>query len=212
MGATRALITIKRGDTTIYVNDRALAADYLAKITPAEGGTPGGDEVDTRAELQRAALDAHQALNQLNKQPSHNLGLATAQAWERLTGAERKALVSVRKKSNAARHNWQKAQEDSDTSGGTADTQRVTVPVPTDGRERSEHGWVPPEPSHGGDEAGQPHRTDVESSAVEKVNHVEALAHCAAVRCDASVDAIPTVQQMRHLRIPKCKCSQRRKR
>ena len=122
MGATRALITIKRGDTTIYVNDRALAADYLAKITPAEGGTPGGEEVESRAELQRAALDAHQALNQLNKQPSHNLGLATAQAWGRLTGAERKALVPVRKKSNAARHNWQKAQEDSDTSGGTADT------------------------------------------------------------------------------------------
>jgi len=63
-------------------------------------------EVEDRADLAGAALQAHQCLNALNGWPSHSLGAATEKAGGQITASERRSLRSLRKKANAARHVW----------------------------------------------------------------------------------------------------------
>ena len=63
-------------------------------------------EVDSRVVVVAAAIGAHANLVQLSGMASHNLGTATVAAGELLSGAELKALRSLRRKANSAKHIW----------------------------------------------------------------------------------------------------------
>jgi len=101
----RAVLVIRRatGDV-IYVNDAAVAHAYLTSL----GTQPVAvdEDLQRRSAVSVAALTAHHDLNVVAGTPSHSLGLAAVHAEPFLSRTETRALRSLRRKANNARHTW----------------------------------------------------------------------------------------------------------
>ena len=132
MGATRALVTVKKGDVLVYVNDMTAALSFLElflKVSPA----PAVADLEAEQELVdrivpvSAALQAQQALRAITGLPAHNLGMATHRALQAgsISRAEASTLRGLRRKANSAKHDWS-----SDGSGGAATSGPFWQPQP----------------------------------------------------------------------------------
>ena len=85
MGATRALVTVKKGDVLVYVNDMTAALSFLelflkVSSAPAVADLEAEQELVDRIVPVSAALQAQQALRAITGLPAHNLGMATHRA------------------------------------------------------------------------------------------------------------------------------------
>jgi hypothetical protein len=122
MGATRALVTVKKGDLFVYVNDMTAALSFLelflkVSSAPAVADLEAEQELVDRIVPVSAALQAQQALRAITGLPAHNLGMATHRALQAgsISRAEASTLRGLRRKANSAKHDWS-----SDGSGGAA--------------------------------------------------------------------------------------------
>eukprot|EP00449_Zooxanthella_nutricula_P031452 CAMPEP_0198495870 /NCGR_PEP_ID=MMETSP1462-20131121/5465_1 /TAXON_ID=1333877 /ORGANISM="Brandtodinium nutriculum, Strain RCC3387" /LENGTH=360 /DNA_ID=CAMNT_0044224671 /DNA_START=67 /DNA_END=1149 /DNA_ORIENTATION=+ len=113
MPPPRAALVISMGvGHNVYLNEERISFQFLSLL---EGSIGGATPVDDRVEAVSHAVAAHADLNALNGQPSHNLGLSTrlADQLHKLNAPERKALRSLRRKANNAKHVWQPVAEPS---------------------------------------------------------------------------------------------------
>jgi len=77
---------------------------YLASIDSPPVAVD--DDLQRRSALSVAALAAHHDLNVMAGSPSHSLGRAAVNAEPLLSRTETRALRSLRRKANIARHTW----------------------------------------------------------------------------------------------------------
>jgi hypothetical protein len=113
MGATRALVTVKKGGLLVYFNTIESVGSLLDRLflsVGAELEDAVDDDVVARADLVTTALAAHRSCNVLAGAAKHNLGLATQAAAHQLTPKEVSALRSIRRKANFAKHVWDAPQ------------------------------------------------------------------------------------------------------
>uniref|UniRef100_A0A7S2MXF7 Uncharacterized protein n=1 Tax=Zooxanthella nutricula TaxID=1333877 RepID=A0A7S2MXF7_9DINO len=104
-GAPRArasVVVVRPCGDVVYVNDPALAEHFLGQLACA---SPGQD-LEARSLVVASSLAVHRDLNEVSGVTSHNLGLAAAAAAPRLSLAEARAVRSLRRKANAAKHQW----------------------------------------------------------------------------------------------------------
>ena len=112
MASSRAralLVVTLAGGTSVYFNNIEVALEYvkaIASMMPADSSQACSD-LGQRCQAVCAATIAHHDLNLLAGQPQHNLGLAFNAANEALSPSEKKALRSIRRKANSAKHAWQ---------------------------------------------------------------------------------------------------------
>ena len=103
---------VVRGATCAQQSRQVAAACVSAAMRTAWDLCGGhGDcqqEMWQREELQRAALNAHEVLNQITGTTHHTLGQATKEAERtlRLDAEEKRTLRRLRRKANIARHVW----------------------------------------------------------------------------------------------------------
>ena len=114
MGAARALATLRRTDgTMVYFNDKAATFFFIQELLKVTSCPPVGDleaeqELVDRFVPVSAAIQAQHDLRTITGQPAHNLGTAAHRAYQAgfLSRAEASALRGLRRKANAAKHEW----------------------------------------------------------------------------------------------------------
>eukprot|EP00445_Apocalathium_hangoei_P003826 CAMPEP_0203856582 /NCGR_PEP_ID=MMETSP0359-20131031/10255_1 /ASSEMBLY_ACC=CAM_ASM_000338 /TAXON_ID=268821 /ORGANISM="Scrippsiella Hangoei, Strain SHTV-5" /LENGTH=268 /DNA_ID=CAMNT_0050773207 /DNA_START=77 /DNA_END=880 /DNA_ORIENTATION=+ len=120
MGGSRALVTCRRADGTMfYVNDKEIAMHLVALIAAPR---PPVDDVAvfvpaavaSRTEVVETALEAQRLICDLTGQTHHNLGVAALHARDRLPPDLSKAARRLRRLANDAKHDW---PSDGGTSG-----------------------------------------------------------------------------------------------
>ena len=111
MGGSRALVTLRLPNGVVaYINAVEVAKDFILQVAP--GSVPGdvaAEELEQRAITAASAVLAHAAVNVVSGHAEHCLGMGTWRAQHALSGAELRALRSIRRKANLAKHNWQGA-------------------------------------------------------------------------------------------------------
>ena len=113
MGASRALATLRRTDgTMVYFNDKASTLFLVQELLKVTSCPPGEAEAE-RELVDRlvpvcASIQAQQDLRYITGQPAHNLGTAALHALQKgsISRAEASALRGLRRKANAAKHEW----------------------------------------------------------------------------------------------------------
>ena len=85
---------------------RQVAAAVAAALLRTASSGAESEDMEARCEANAAALNVHGDLNTITGSDAHSLGMATKHAWMSLSPVERKAVTSVRRKANAARHQW----------------------------------------------------------------------------------------------------------
>ena len=106
MGATRALLTIRFGESTVYVNDKALAVHYIDSLIGATA-VSRDDDIEGRTEAVRACLTAQKSLNKVTGVTHANLGTALRDCWHTVSKIEWNAIRRLQRKGNSAKHDWE---------------------------------------------------------------------------------------------------------
>jgi hypothetical protein len=132
MGATRALVTVKKGGLLVYFNTIESVGSLLDRLFLSVGvelEDAVDDDIVARADLVTTALAAHRSCNILAGAAKHNLGLATQAAAHQLTPKEVSALRSIRRKANSAKHVWDAPQLPGESSSLAGMASGATAPA-----------------------------------------------------------------------------------
>ena len=116
----RAAVVLHTSEGHIcYINDIQVAERFLEKLVPRQVVDP---ILSDRIVAASAAIVAHDAVTDIAGAPAHNLGVATRSVRHVLSKSECLALRSIRRKANAAKHDWVKdCRTDTSSTGAGGD-------------------------------------------------------------------------------------------